>query len=311
MSICPFRVDVRGRGIRKSRPPLGPPSFLARSVVLLLGGGAFIATWTSFACFIIFLGNLPRRAEPWIEPSADAGVATDWTASIWGPVLINLALLALFGLQHSGMARPRFKAWLTRRLPIELERTAYVYAACAVGFFLLILWQPIPIVVWHIDDDALRALAWAVFISGWLMLLTAALSIDMLELVGLKQCWGYFTQRSPPAFSLKTGAIYHWLAHPMYVGLLLGVWCAPHMTVGHMLMALGLTAYIAIGRVLEERDLAARFGTAYAMWRQSGHPAAPAESKVVIPHRCTHTGQCSNNSSRSTPLLEQIRRKWV
>ena len=43
-------------------------------------------------------------------------------------LLINTGLLLLFGLQHSVMARPGFKRWITRGLPQSAERSTYVLA---------------------------------------------------------------------------------------------------------------------------------------------------------------------------------------
>ena len=55
----------------------------------------------------------------------------------------------------------------------------------------------------------------------------------------------------------------------MYVGLLLGVWATPDMSVGHALLAAGFTVYILLALGYEERDLAARFGGAYRAWRSA------------------------------------------
>lgn len=265
MSSCPFSV-IDHRGISQFELRARRADAIRRILGLCASAGAFVATWIFFTCFIIFVGNLPRRTDPWIA-SVD-GASTLWEAPIWSSMVVNLLLIALFGLQHSGMARSACKAWLHRHIPPALERTIYVYAACAAGFLLVLLWQPIPIVVWNIEGDALRTLVWAGFVSGWLMLLAAALSIDILDLLGLKQSWTFYARRPPAALTLKTGALYRWLEHPMYVGVLLGIWCAPHMTVGHLLLASGLTAYIAIGMVFEERDLERKFGAAYETWKR-------------------------------------------
>ena len=64
--------------------------------------------------------------------------------SPWVAVPIDLVLIALFGLQHSGMARPSFKAWITRRVPEALERTVYIFMVCVVVWLLMLAWQPIP-----------------------------------------------------------------------------------------------------------------------------------------------------------------------
>ncbi len=263
---CAFTASRQQEAAQSLAPALRPNA-LARLPVLLAGVGGFVATWIFFIYLILFLGNLPDREATWIAPSADSGAPAE--GAPWTPWLTNSLLLAIFALQHSGMARPSFKAWLSRHLPTALQRTAYVYAAAAAGFLLLLLWQPIPLAVWRVDDDIVRALVWAAFIAGWLLLLAAALSIDMLELLGLKQCWAYWALRPPPTPRLQTGALYGWLAHPMYVGLLLGMWSAPYMTAGHFQLAVGLSVYIVVGMALEERDLRVRFGRSYAMWRNS------------------------------------------
>ena len=71
----------------------------------------------------------------------------------------------------------------------------------------------------------------------------------------------------PPAPRLKTGLLYRWLPHPMYVGVLLALWATPRMSLGHLLLATGMTVYVLIAMRYEERDLVAHFGTAYARWR--------------------------------------------
>jgi protein-S-isoprenylcysteine O-methyltransferase Ste14 len=223
---------------------------------------------------------LPNASSPWINPTIDVVADRDSTVqSIWTALLGNLALIALFTLQHSIMARPQFKSRLTRYIPHALERTVYVYAACVAGFLLLVLWEPVPHAIWSIEHTASEVLLWAGFTCGWLLLAAGALSMDMFELLGLRQAWTYYLSRPSPRLSLKTTALYHLLSHPMYVGVLLGLWCTPSMTAGHLLLALALTGYIAVGVRLEERDLQRRFGAAYTAWRTS----SPTPSAGIPP----------------------------
>src|SRR6185369_8445499 len=91
-------------------------------------------------------------------------------------------------------------------------------------------------------------------------------TFGMRELLGLEQVRAW-TENRPHASRLKTGLLYRWLRHPMYVGVLLGVWATPRMSCGHLLLALALTAYVLIAMRYEERDLLHRFGRRYADWR--------------------------------------------
>lgn len=224
---------------------------------------AFFTTFAFFTCFVIFLGNLPSPSNPWITPTVDTG---DAAAPILAAI-INIALIALFGLQHSLMARPFFKAWLTKVIPEGLERSTYVIAAVAAGFIMILFWQPIPIPIWDVPEE-LAPIFWTVFASGWIILLVSAINFGLLELLGVRQSRAWAHGGNPVRLTLKLGGLYSIMPHPMYVGVLLGLWVTPSMTFGHLLMAAGLTIYILIAKTYEERDLTDRFGDAYqCSWR--------------------------------------------
>ncbi|MCZ4520158.1 isoprenylcysteine carboxylmethyltransferase family protein [Rhodococcus ruber] len=184
--------------------------------------------------------------------------------SPWVAVPIDLAVVGLFGLQHSGMARPSFKAWLTRRVPEALERTVYIFMVSAVVWFLVLAWQPIPYRIWSIDGVAGRVLDSAFWV-GVLLVYAATLLLDHFHLLGLRQAYREYVIRIPDATAdrLQVHGPYRLVRHPLMTGLLLTFWGASEMTAGHLLWAAGLTGYILLGTALEERDLLARFGSSY------------------------------------------------
>lgn len=237
---------------------------------LLYGVLAFIMTFGFFTHYVIFLGNLPKISEPWLSPTVDTGSSITPIAA----ALVDLGLVALFGLQHSLMARTEFKAWWTRTVPKGLERSTYVMAASIVGFIMVIFWQPIPIVIWDVSG-AIESVFWSLFGLGWLLLLASGISFNIFELLGVRQAWNWYQGRPTPPLTLKTHWLYDWMKHPMYAGFLLGVWMTPFMTVGHALMASAFTLYILIAMRYEERDLSRNFGEAYETWREGPQDARP------------------------------------
>ena len=236
---------------------------LAGLIYGLTGVAVMAVIWPLFG---VFLSNAPRLSAPWLERSADVGLGAE-NLVVAGAV--DLALIAAFGLQHSLMARPAFKRRWRVLLAPALERATYVHAANVVLLALIVLWQPIPLEVWRVDQPLLRHVCWLAFALGWLILLAGALSFGIAELLGVRQVLDWFCQREPVPLRLKTRGLYHWLRHPMYVGVLMALWATPYMTLGHALLATGLTIYVLIAKGYEERDLNHTYGRAYRSWRSA------------------------------------------
>jgi methanethiol S-methyltransferase len=73
-----------------------------------------------------------------------------------------------------------------------------------------------------------------------------AWSFGVRDLLGIQQMQAWINGRGLPAPRLKTGRLYRWFRHPMYISVLLGVWATPRMSVGHLLLADSLTTYVLI-----------------------------------------------------------------
>lgn len=219
---------------------------------------AYLFFFGTFLGFVGFVGDLP------LHRSVDAGPA----APLAQAVLVDLGLLALFGVQHSVMARAAFKRWLTRAVPPVLERSTYVLASSLVLAIVMWQWRPIPApVVWQFSGAAAVAMQ-ALFWSGWAVMLASSFLIDHGELFGLKQVFCFVMKEGAPEQPFRTPAFYRYVRHPLYTGLLAAFWATPRMTVGHLLFAAGFTAYILVGIGFEERDLVAQFGSRYLQYRR-------------------------------------------
>jgi len=178
------------------------------------------------------------------------------------PLLVNIGLLALFGIQHSVMARPGFKAALTRFLPTSMERSTYVLATALVIFALILYWQPMAGSLWHVENETWRLLLNILFYIGWMVTFLATYMLNHNHLFGLQQS---FKSDDPDADTkeFKTPYFYNFVRHPIQTGVAIAMLATPDMTTGRAVLAAGMLIYIAIGLYFEERDLIAEFGDTY------------------------------------------------
>ncbi|MHC4845807.1 MAG: methyltransferase family protein [Planctomycetota bacterium] len=212
-----------------------------------------------FVWMALFLGNLL------IGRTVDApGAGFSWSA-----LAVDVGLIALFGLQHSVMARPGFKRWWTRFVPSEIERSTYVLATCVV------------------TATTGRVLMWSLFGAGWLAVPLVSLLINHFDLFGLRQVWLALKGRAYTHLPFKTPGIYRFVRHPLYVGWTIFFWATPTMTIGHMLFAVGMTGYMLLAIPIEERDLITQHGEDYTRYRREVPAMLPRFSlgAAPTPHR--------------------------
>jgi protein-S-isoprenylcysteine O-methyltransferase Ste14 len=214
----------------------------------------FLATYAWLACFV---GNLL------VAHSVDSPV----TGSLLPALLIDLGLIVVFGLQHSIMARPGFKEVWTKIVPRPIERSTYVFATCVVTVLLIWQWRAVDLVVWDVQNTVGRWLLHGLFAFGWLMVPAVSLMINHFDLFGTRQVWLYLRGREYTSLPFRTPMLYAHMRHPLYVGWAIAFWATPTMTVGHLLLAAGMTGYMLVALVFEERDLIAHFGRQYEEYR--------------------------------------------
>ena len=214
--------------------------------------------FATFLYLIVFVGDF-LFATVTVDSGPEAPTAV--------AAIIDVALIALFGLQHSVMARPHFKAWWTKIVPPPIERSIFVLAASLALIILFLCWRPIDIVVWDVRNPILHDLIWILFWAGWATVLVSTFLINHFELFGLQQAWCHVRGREPTKPELRQPGFYRWVAHPLYSGFVLAFWAAPQMTAGHLLLAAGVSIYMLIAIRYEEHDLTDLFGDEYRRYR--------------------------------------------
>jgi protein-S-isoprenylcysteine O-methyltransferase Ste14 len=230
---------------------------LNRITAFLYGVVCYVAFLGTFLYAVGFLGNFG------VPKSIDSGRQTTFFMAL----AIDAALLGLFAVQHSVMARQWFKTAWMRLVPTAVERSTYVLFSSVALILLFWKWEPMGGVIWNVGSASGRLMLNALFAAGWLIVLAATFLIDHFDLFGLRQVWLYLLGRPYTSPGFRTPGLYRFVRHPLYVGWLLVFWSAPVMTSAHLVFAIATTAYILIAIQLEERDLV-RFHTEYADYRR-------------------------------------------
>lgn len=243
---------------------------MKRTLVFIYGTISYLIGLGALVYWFGFMGDLS-----FLPKTIDSGSS----GPLAGSLLINIGLITLFGIQHAVMARKWFKKAITRFIPAVSERSTFILATGIVLSFIMWQWRPIQIDVWNIQHEVVKLIVIIVFWSGWALLVFSSFLINHFELFGLQQIWFNLVKKSVPEISFKMPLLYKVVRHPMMLGVLIGMWIFPHMTVGHLVFALSMTCYIVIGVKMEERDLIANHGENYAKYKEQVPALIPSLRK--------------------------------
>ncbi len=249
---------------------------IGRITAFVYGVLCYVAFLAAFLYAIGFIGNFG------VPKSIDSGRQVPLEIAL----LTDVALLGLFAVQHSVMARQWFKAAWTQLVPSSVERSTYVLFSSATLLLLFWKWQPIGGVVWNVQNLPGQIAIFGLYATGWIIVLVATFLINHFDLFGLRQVWLNLRGTAYTPLKFRTPAFYGMVRHPLYVGWLLVFWSAPVMTAAHLVFAIATTAYILVAIQLEERDLLQMHGE-YAEYRRRVpmlipfRKTQPAEQEVL------------------------------
>ena len=211
-------------------------------------GGALIFV-ISLASFVVVYGIV--LAAP--APETDRAIHLD--------IAFDVALFTIFALHHSIMARTGAKAWITRAIPADLERSAYVWISSLLFLAVCWLWRPLPGVAWQLPG-MLTWLGIALQLVGLTLTERGARIIGIWELAGVRQA----NRERPVEF--KTTGPFALVRHPIYLGWILIVFGAGTMTMSRLLFATVSSVYLIAAVPLEESSLVESFGDKYRNYQR-------------------------------------------
>lgn len=230
-----------------------------KSIIFIYGIFSYIVGLVAQVWFIFYIGEWEFMATT---------INAQYPVPLTTALIINLALVLIFGLQHSVMARSSFKKYVTKIIPQPAERSTYVlFSGLALGLICL-YWQPLEGFFWQVDNETGKILLTLGYLLGWAFSLFSTFIINHFELFGLQQIYLNLLNKPEPSVSFKEKLFYKFVRHPIQLGVLIGLWLTPTMSYSHLMLSLTLTLYIFIGLWYEERDLTAAFGNTYREYQK-------------------------------------------
>ena len=179
-------------------------------------------------------------------------------------------------MQHSVMARKKFKQWWTQWVSPVVERSTYVLVSSLALMLIFWLWQPLGGVIWTTANPTGQTILYGLYALGWGILMISTFLINHFDLFGLRQVYLGLKGQSYTELPFRTPGFYRYVRHPLYVGWLIVFWATPTMTVTHLLFAVVTSLYILVAVQFEERDLVRAYGENYVNYQQRVPMLIPA-----------------------------------
>lgn len=232
---------------------------MSRILTFIYGLFAYAIGLGGLVWFALFIGGwefLPRHID------------SESPGALSSALLINAALITIFVLQHSVMARLTFKDWWKKIIPQATERSTYLIFSGIIMALFCLYWQPVDGVIWQVENQTGRIVLISAYVIGWTIPVLASFMINHFELFGLQQVYFNLLNKPEPSPHFTERLFYKIVRHPIQLGTLIGIWSTPTMTMTHLLLSASLTVYVLISLKYEERDLVTTLGENYKNYQR-------------------------------------------
>ncbi|WP_370339485.1 isoprenylcysteine carboxylmethyltransferase family protein [Parvularcula marina] len=202
-----------------------------------------------------------------------SGLAPQWA----GPaaIYLNLALILIWGIQHSFMASSVFKTVWTKIVPPAIERSTYLLFVALMTAGLVLFWRPVGGGLWDLSGTPWGQILTGSYFFGWGIVLFSSFLINHFQLFGLQQAYQMVRHVQPKGDIFRTPFLYRLVRHPMMTGVLIALWSVPVLTVSRLIFNLAMTVYVLVGIYFEERTLVKELGEAYRAYQRSTPRVVP------------------------------------
>lgn len=218
------------------------------ALAIVLGGGSLLL----FSVFLV-LGSF---------------TLLDLELSLTAALTLDGMLCLAFFVQHSGMVRRSFQQRFDAIVSRHYRNAVYAIASGSVLLLLMVLWQRTETVVIAVPEPWRWGLH-AVLLASLLGFIWGVRSLGEFDALGVQPLLARVGSKPPQPMPLAVRGAYRWVRHPLYTSSLLLIWSQPDLTYDRILFNLSWTGWIIIGCYLEERDLRATFGKAYANYQRT------------------------------------------
>jgi methanethiol S-methyltransferase len=207
-------------------------------------------------------------------------------------LLWDAALSMLFFLQHSGMIRRPFRAWLARFVDPKYRAAVYGIASGIALAAVVLLWQPSHTPLFALTGLP-RLMSQALTLAAFGFFVWGARAQRPFDPLGLAPLVAHLRDKPDKAPTFVVSGPYRWVRHPLYLAVLVLIWSCPDMTMDRLLFLSMWSAWIVLGTLLEETDLVAELGDTYRAYRR--------EVPMLIPwprrHKATSSQDTTSGSS--------------